>query len=86
MTAAPPLGPAGTTARGHEFHYSELSMPNEIYRAYHLAGRDGRLLGEEGYLLGNVLGSYVHLHFAGNPQLAEHFVGMCRTWRDAQVR
>ena len=82
MTAGTPLGPAGTVARGHEFHYSTLAMPAAVDRAYRLTGRDGTPCGEEGYLQGNVLGSYVHLHFAGNPQLAGHFVGNCRQWRD----
>jgi cobyrinic acid a,c-diamide synthase len=82
LTAATPLGPAGTVARGHEFHYSELIMPPEVRRGYRLAGRDGRPCGEEGYLRGNVLGSYVHLHFASNPVLAENFVGCCRQWQD----
>lgn len=73
-----PLGPAGTTARGHEFHYSELTMPAEIPRAYGVTDRAGIQCGAEGYLCGNVLGSYVHLHFASNPALAEHFVAVCR--------
>jgi cobyrinic acid a,c-diamide synthase len=77
------LGPAGTTARGHEFHYSELTMPDDIPRGYRLAGRDGTPYDDEGYLRGNVLGSYVHLHFASNPVLAENFVACCRRWRDA---
>lgn len=78
MTAATPLGPAGTVARGHEFHYSELAMPAAVARAYRLADRSGQPCGEEGYLQGNVLGSYVHLHFASNPRLAENFVAACR--------
>jgi cobyrinic acid a,c-diamide synthase len=82
MLVDTPLGPAGTTARGHEFHYSELIMPDDIPRGYRLAGRDGTANGTEGYLRGNVLGSYVHLHFAGNPHLAENFVSSCRRWRD----
>lgn len=86
MTVDTPLGPAGTVARGHEFHYSELAMPPEVARGYRLAGRDGRPLGAEGYRVGNVLGSYVHLHFAGNPQLAENFVAACRAWRDSRRR
>jgi cobyrinic acid a,c-diamide synthase len=82
MTAATPLGPAGTVARGHEFHYSELEMPADLPRAYRVTDRSGTTCAAEGYLHGNVLGSYVHLHFASNPLVAENFVGCCRQWRD----
>jgi len=75
-----PLGPAGTLARGHEFHYSALEMPETIARDYRLA-RHGAELGVEGYRIGNVLGSYIHLHFAGNPQLAVNFVNFCERHR-----
>jgi cobyrinic acid a,c-diamide synthase len=80
---ATPLGPAGTVARGHEFHYSELAMPEDVPRSYRVVDRAGRPCPREGYLCGNVLGSYIHLHFASNPQLAEHFVSSCRQWRQA---
>jgi cobyrinic acid a,c-diamide synthase len=82
FTADTPLGPAGTMARGHEFHYSRLAMPTEVERCYRLAGRDGQELGNEGYRHRNVLGSYVHLHFASNPRLAGEFVASCRRWRE----
>lgn len=82
MLVDTPLGSAGTTARGHEFHYSELTMPEEVPRGYRLTDRNGTPCGTEGYLHGSVLGSYVHLHFASNPTLAEHFVASCRRWRD----
>lgn len=78
LSAASPLGPAGTWARGHEFHYSEMELPDSIPRCYQLTRRQGEAAGEEGYRLGNVLGSYVHLHFGSNPQLAKHFVEFCR--------
>jgi cobyrinic acid a,c-diamide synthase len=39
-----------------------------------LASADERA---EGYLVGNALISYVHLHFASNPLLAERFVASC---------
>jgi cobyrinic acid a,c-diamide synthase len=81
MTAATPLGPAGTVARGHEFHYSELDLPTTTPRAYRVTGRDGGACPAEGYLLGNVLGSYIHLHFASNPHLAGNFVASCRQWQ-----
>jgi len=74
---ATPLGPAGTTARGHEFHYSSLAGDPAISGAsavYRLSGRKGPLDAPEGFLSGNTLGSYVHLHFASNPDLAGNFV------------
>lgn len=81
FTADTPLGPQGTAARGHEFHYSSLedALPVQaIQAAYSLAGRKGPLNTPEGFLLGNTLGSYVHLHFASNPALAANFVDAMR--------
>jgi len=72
------LGTAGTTLRGHEFHYSELALPDSVERVYRVAARNGREQYDEGYRAGNVLGSYVHLHFGSCPQAAEHFVAACR--------
>jgi cobyrinic acid a,c-diamide synthase len=77
LTADSLLGPAGTVARGHEFHYSEMTLPEEVSRIYRLSRRGGEDLGREGYCRGNVLGSYVHLHFGSNLQLAENFVRFC---------
>ncbi len=77
LAADSPLGPTGTTLRGHEFHYSDMAMPAEVPRAYRLTRRAGEDAGEEGYLIGNVLGSYVHLHFGSNPQVARNFVEFC---------
>jgi cobyrinic acid a,c-diamide synthase len=82
MTAVTPLGPVGTVARGHEFHYSELDLPVSTPRAYQVADRSGQPCPAEGYQHGNVLGSYIHLHFASNPHLAENFVASCRRWQD----
>lgn len=59
-------------------------MPEKVPRGYQLTDRNGTPCGTEGYLRGNVLGSYVHLHFASNPALAEHFVASCRRWRDRE--
>ncbi|WP_305041344.1 cobyrinate a,c-diamide synthase [Geoalkalibacter sp.] len=78
LTADGLLGPAGTRLRGHEFHYSEMAMPPEVARTYRLTRRDGELLPDEGYRRGNVLGSYVHLHFGSHPAAAAHFVNFCR--------
>jgi cobyrinic acid a,c-diamide synthase len=76
-----PLGPAGTQIRGHEFHYSEMEIPDSVPRMYRLGRRGGEGLGGEGYRLYNVVGSYVHLHFASNPDVAMNFVEFCRQRR-----
>jgi cobyrinic acid a,c-diamide synthase len=74
-----PLGPAGTRVRGHEFHYSRMEGSDEhVERVYTLSDRKGAGQGEEGFLRGGVLGSYVHLHWGSNPDAARHFVEYCR--------
>lgn len=78
-TAPSLLGPADTVIRGHEFHYSHLKDalqgPDSIYQA-----RDSRqhFRNCQGYVHKNTLGSYVHLHFASNPQVASNFVQCCQ--------
>jgi len=77
FTDATPLGRAGTVGRGHEFHYSTLDrVPDGVERVYRLAqhGAAGRA---EGYLVGRTLMSYIHLHFASNPDLPRSFVAAC---------
>jgi len=73
FTADSPLGPAGTLARGHEFHYSTLDVvPERVPRVWqHDGGR------AEAYLIHRALMSYVHLHFASNPELPRAFVAAC---------
>ena len=72
------LGPAGMVLRGHEFHYSEMAMPESVQRIYSVSARNGQEQFAEGYVIDNVLGSYIHLHFASQPQVAENFVAACR--------
>jgi len=78
------LGKPGEKIRGHEFHYSEIKEitgkidpvveHNRVNLVYQLSDRPGLKIREEGYMKKNVLGSYVHLHFGSNPQIAENFV------------
>ena len=78
LTAPGLLGPAGTRARGHEFHYSEIAaVPADLPRLYRLTVRQGVETMSEGYCVKNVLASYVHLHFGSNPEIARHLVDRC---------
>lgn len=72
------LSPAGHTVRGHEFHWSTLdSPPTPAEAAYDLATADGAPAGLEGFVAGpngNVLASYLHLHFAADPLVTTTFL------------
>jgi cobyrinic acid a,c-diamide synthase len=67
------LGPAGTQARGHEFHYSRLESLGAL-RTAALLQREGEAPREDGFIAAGLLAGYAHLHFASNPRLAESLV------------
>jgi cobyrinic acid a,c-diamide synthase len=70
------LGGPGLRFRGHQFRYSRLTtLPGEP--AYRVRRRRGGETFAEGHGQGNVLGSYVHAHWASNPSVAEGFVRSC---------
>jgi cobyrinic acid a,c-diamide synthase len=69
------LGGAGVRMRGHQFRYSTLEGADG--NAYRVRKRRGGAPFDEGYGAGNVLGSYIHVHFASNPLVAESFVAAC---------
>ena len=68
------LGPAGTVIRGHSFHYSRLAQPPTCETAYEITYSLSNRTQPEGYTQGNILGSYIHLHFAANPAVAQNFL------------
>ena len=81
-----PLGPAGLIGRGHEFHYSELSDAEvPVSTVYETVPRNGDQLSAEGYRIHNTLGSYIHLHFGSNPDMAKHFVDSCRKFKNERT-
>lgn len=69
VTVDTPVAPAGTTLRGHEFHYSVVEPPGT---ALTLRGRHGSAGG--GFGSSNLLASYLHLHLGADPAPAERFV------------
>jgi cobyrinic acid a,c-diamide synthase len=80
------LGTRATRVRGHSFHCSRaLSgtyMPTAFRLKYSLSGREEI----EGYQFKNVLASYVHLHFRGNPTLAASLVKAALHARTAEAQ
>jgi len=74
-------GSEGTTLRGHEFHYSELTGDPTANRDWKAVYRVRRPLSEavvdEGFQCGRVLASYVHLHLASRPEAVERFITSC---------
>ncbi len=73
------LLPAGASARGHEFHWSTwVVAPEKVSPAWMVRSR--RNLAQSspaGYAHRNLVASYLHLHFAGNQNLARNFVAAC---------
>jgi cobyrinic acid a,c-diamide synthase len=71
----------GAKGRGHEFHYSEWinrkepekvkgwDSPYQLYR-----GGETEVFKEDGMKKGSILASYVHLHFASNPEIVNRWV------------
>ncbi len=71
-------GSAGTTLRGHEFHYSDLVFPEAgapgWEAPYILRRRRTGSVREEGLQGGRVLASYVHVHPAAAPGAVRYFI------------
>ena len=77
------IGNAGMTIRGHEFHYSELTnLSKEVETVFSITDRSGMDKTPEGYLSNHTLGSYNHLHFGSQPDVARCFVENCLTYRN----
>jgi len=74
------LVPAGASLRGHEFHYSRIEGAGltPAYRLCKPGGADGHL---DGHAAGNLLATYLHIHFAGSPGAARGFLASCAAYR-----
>lgn len=74
--AGSPLGPG--PFRGHEFHYSSVSLDRDTQFAYRLTRGIGIRDMLDGALINNTLGSYSHLHPVASAGMFRHFVDLCR--------
>ncbi len=80
-----PLLRAGETLRGHEFHYSTWEdVPADLPHAYSARLRRGGAERAEGFARGDLLASYIHVHFWSEPALAGRFVDAARARHVAQ--
>jgi cobyrinic acid a,c-diamide synthase len=62
------VAPAGAAVRGHEFHRTAVDPPHSPDPAWMVGDRP------EGFVRGSVHASYLHLHWAGYPELARRVV------------
>jgi cobyrinic acid a,c-diamide synthase len=76
-----PIGPAGTTLRGQEFHQSRIVSPTSTDPAlYDLTRTDDRC-SRAGLARPTIAASYVHLHLASNPEVATNLGHAARSHR-----
>ncbi len=70
-----PLLRRGQRVRGHEFHWSVLEQPSDPEQSvYRVTDQDNR---PEGFQVGSVWASYIHIHLGSDPSLAPRFVETC---------
>ena len=53
--------PWGRHLRGHEFHYSTQTAPDEADPLFRVKAISGEDMGVAGFRRGNVMGSYIHI-------------------------
>ena len=79
------LAHAGSLIKGHEFHYSELRGGGSSLRAYLLKKEGEGAPRPDGFAAGNLLASYMHIHFAGCPREAVSFINTCVKYRKSKA-
>ncbi len=79
------LGQAGTQLRGHSFHYSRMAGPTDTPTSYRLTYSLSRREEDEGYQVGSVLASYIHVHFRTAPGVAAAFVACARSAKSKEL-
>jgi len=72
------LSHAGAEIRGHEFHNSVVTgIPEDARFAYEMMMGEGITGKKDGWVSGNVLASYMHIHFAQDPAIVKNFIENC---------
>jgi cobyrinic acid a,c-diamide synthase len=68
-----PVLQRGEEVRGHEFHWSQIGGESKDQPAYLILEQKRK----EGFCIGSTLASYIHLHFASRPGMAQRFISYC---------
>lgn len=75
----------GECLRGHEFHYSVMNYDDtQRSYAYDSKGRGGSQ--PEGYVRGNIMAAYAHIHLASYLPAAFRLVEACRIYREQRLQ
>ncbi len=76
------LGLAGSEVHGHEFHYSRVRFQAPETKKGDLPAfelfKGERSAGMDGYVTDHIVASYLHLNFAGHPELLERWAEQIR--------
>jgi cobyrinic acid a,c-diamide synthase len=78
------LLPAGSRVHGHEFHRTVAKPIAGRRPAWRWQTDPQAEPVEEGHVRGNIHASYLHLHWAGAPDIANRFVAACRQVQQAE--
>jgi cobyrinic acid a,c-diamide synthase len=78
-----PLGPAGTRARGHEFHRTAVTSPGTAANAWRWKAHGATVT--EGFVRGRVHASYLHTHWNGISGAAARITADAREHRKARL-
>lgn len=69
--------------RGHEFHFSQMMpLTNDFPWAFEFSKNRTGANYFGGYAKGNILASYLHIHFMGQEKAAETFIKACETFKE----
>jgi len=73
-----PILSGQTTLWGHEFHRSQLQQSSDfpLYQLRDLYGNQTK----EGWQLGSIYASYLHLHWGSNPQLPQQLIQLAQKY------
>ncbi|MDT0381671.1 cobyrinate a,c-diamide synthase [Streptomyces sp. DSM 42041] len=74
------LAAAGARVRAHEFHRTALAPGAGPTPAWGLVRPAEQARRTEGFVQGHVHASYLHVHWAGTPELARRFAERCARW------